>query len=218
MEITITQLEQSQWRNRSQGFDCLEIWIISLIVPCRFEKIAGFLVFVLKKLSMTFCVKFSFSIGYQTTCLIPHRFVASNGAMMIASWCRVEWMVLFMSGTHQTSNERESASWNLAAILVFLYLQIAVLCMLLVLIRQWRKFMMGRFVSLILLDFYYRTLLVMNCPEKYNTNKRIYWKKFFKDMEDWKTETSKKKIKLILKIICNLIAKAQGTYYGEKSV
>ena len=25
MEITITQLEQSQWRNRSQGFDCLEI-------------------------------------------------------------------------------------------------------------------------------------------------------------------------------------------------
>ena len=39
-------------------------------------------------------------------------------------------------------------------------------------------------------------------------------------MEDWKTETSQKKskIKLILKIICNLIAKAQGTYYGEKSV
>lgn len=137
---------------------------------------------------MTFSVKFSFSIGYQPTCLIPHRFVASNGAMMIASWCPVEWMVLFMSGTHQTSNEMENASWNLAAILVFLYLQIAVLCMLLVLIRQWRKFMMGRFVSLILLDFYYRTLLVMNYPEKYNTNKRIYWEK---NVKTWKTEKQK---------------------------
>ena len=59
---------------------------------------------------MTFSVKFSFSIGYQPMCLIPHRFVASNGAMMIASWCPVEWMVLFMSGTHQTSNEMENAS------------------------------------------------------------------------------------------------------------
>ena len=48
--------------------------------------------------------------------------------------------------------------------------------------------MMGRFVSLILLDFYYRTLLVMNYPEKYNTNKQIYWEK---NVKTWKTEKQK---------------------------
>lgn len=47
---------------------------------------------------------------------------------------------------------------------------------------------MGRFVSLILLDFYYRTLLVMNYPEKYNTNKQIYWEK---NVKTWKTEKQK---------------------------